>query len=59
MMGGFLDMGGYAAFVWPSFIVTGLVMVGLWLLSARAFHRTETELATLEEGLGKNNEKVD
>lgn len=58
MMNGFLNMGGYAAFVWPSFIVTGLVMVGLWLLSVRAFHRTETELAALEEGQDKNNERV-
>lgn len=44
----FLAMGGYAAFVWPSFGVTAVVLVGLWLQSARALKQAEAALAETE-----------
>ena len=47
-MGGFFHMGGYAAFVWPSFAVTSLVMVGLLAITIRAFRRAEADLTRLE-----------
>jgi heme exporter protein CcmD len=34
----FLDMGGYAAFVWPSYVVGLVVLIGN-LVAARASHR--------------------
>ena len=44
----FLDMGGYAAFVWPSFGVTALVLVGLLMISLRFLRVNEATLAGLQ-----------
>ena len=46
----FLNMGGYAAFVWPAFGITTLVMVVLLLLSRRSLAAREKALKALEEG---------
>ncbi|MDA0675812.1 MAG: heme exporter protein CcmD [Proteobacteria bacterium] len=43
-------MGGYAAYVWPSFAMSALVLGWLVLASQRAFRRAERALATLEQG---------
>ena len=44
----FLDMGGYAGFVWPSYgAVIGVLAVLLWL-SLRGLKAAERELAQLE-----------
>jgi len=42
----FFHMGGYAAFVWPSFGITALVMIGIAIDSWRSFVQ---ERATLEK----------
>jgi len=47
-MGGFFEMGGYAAFVWPSFAVTTVVMIAIWVISRRNLRRAEAELKALE-----------
>jgi heme exporter protein D len=44
----FLDMGGYAAFVWPSFGLTAVVLIGLLVLSLRALRAEEAELRALQ-----------
>lgn len=44
----FLDMGGYARFVWPSFGLTLVVLVGLLIVSWRALKGAEAELAALQ-----------
>lgn len=44
----FLAMGGYAAFVWPSFGAVAVVLVGLWLQSARALKQAEAALDETE-----------
>ncbi|MFK8053658.1 MAG: heme exporter protein CcmD [Woeseiaceae bacterium] len=36
----FLAMGGYAAFVWPSFALTAIVMIANWWLAVRAERTT-------------------
>ncbi len=41
-------MGGYAAFVWPSFGVTALVLVGLLMISLRFLRASEATLAGLQ-----------
>lgn len=55
-MAEFLAMGGYAAYVWPAFAFTFLVMAGLLAQSWRAARRGERELealrATLRPGRG-------
>lgn len=46
----YLAMGGYAAFVWPAYGFTALVMAGLALASRRALRQARVELAVLEAG---------
>jgi heme exporter protein D len=50
-MDGFLDMGGYGAFVWPSYVVTFVVMAALAVTSWRAMRRSEAELKALQDTL--------
>ncbi len=40
-------MGGYAAFVWPSYIVTAVVMAGLFIFSRRSLIANEAALEAL------------
>lgn len=44
----FLEMGGYARFVWPSFGLTFAVLAGLLIASLRTLRRAEAELAALQ-----------
>ena len=44
----FLDMGGYAAFVWPAYGLTAAVMVGFVITSLRRLRRRQRRLAEME-----------
>jgi len=44
----FLSMGGYAAFVWPAFLLTALVMTVLLVTTLRQLRRRQRELAEIE-----------
>ena len=44
----FLDMGGRAAFVWPAYGLTALVLIGLLVISVRALRARDRELERLE-----------
>ncbi len=44
----FLAMGGYAAFVWPCFGVTVLLLAGLFVTSKQRLARLEAEVASLQ-----------
>jgi heme exporter protein D len=44
----FLDMGGYAGFVWPSYVVVFAVLAVLLWLSLRGLRAAESELQRLE-----------
>ncbi len=48
----FLGMGGYAAFVWPSFAITAVVLVGMLVASLRWLRSTEAALAALQAERG-------
>ncbi len=48
----FLDMGGYAAFVWPSFAITAVVLVGMLVASLRWLRATEAALDALQAERG-------
>lgn len=52
----FLAMGGYAAYVWPAILVTGLVMAGLYLQSRHALGAREAELAALQRARAEAGE---
>jgi len=55
-IGKFLDMGGYAAYVWPALGLTVLVLVGLLIASVKSARRREAELAQLEAESGRGDE---
>ncbi len=44
----FLAMGGYAAYVWPAFAVTAIVIIGLLIVSARGLRADERTLEMLQ-----------
>jgi heme exporter protein D len=48
-IGEFLAMGGYAAYVWPAYLVAALVMAGQVVATLRALRRREAALAQLEK----------
>ena len=48
-MDAFLAMGGYAAYVWPAFGLTLLVLIGLLWQSLRMARQREAELSALRE----------
>jgi heme exporter protein CcmD len=47
VIGNWLAMGGYAAFVWPAYAVAGAVLGGLAWHSWRAHRQSEAALARL------------
>jgi heme exporter protein D len=51
-------MGGYAAYVWPAFAITAIVMIGLLIETLHTLQRRERELAELESARpGRNRER--
>jgi heme exporter protein D len=46
---GLLNMGGYAAFVWPAYGVSLLLLGAAALLTWRAYTRAQARLAALEK----------
>ncbi|MEQ8666907.1 MAG: heme exporter protein CcmD [Rhodospirillales bacterium] len=47
-MSAFLDMGGYAVFVWPSYGLSAVVLIGLLVASLRGRRRQLDAVARLE-----------
>jgi heme exporter protein D len=47
-IGHFLAMDGHAAYIWPAFLVTAAVMIGLLVASLRARARERAMLAALD-----------
>ncbi|HYG86315.1 MAG TPA: heme exporter protein CcmD [Azospirillum sp.] len=47
-MAEFFAMGGYAAYVWPAYAVTALVLVGLLVTTLRGLRSHEATLKALE-----------
>ncbi|HEC91170.1 MAG TPA: heme exporter protein CcmD [Alphaproteobacteria bacterium] len=54
-MNKFFDMGGYGAFVWPSYIITALVLAAVFVFSRRLLKSRERELADLQKNLGQKS----
>jgi heme exporter protein D len=44
-----LAMGGYAVYIWPSFLVAAVVMVGMVVFSLRSLKRAHRTLAHLQD----------
>jgi heme exporter protein D len=47
--GGFLEMGGKAAFVWPAYAVAALMLIGFAILSWRRLRAAERALQRIAE----------
>jgi heme exporter protein D len=47
-LGGFFDMGGYGAFVWPAYALAAALLVWLLIHRIGRLKRRESELARLE-----------
>ena len=45
----YLAMGGYGAYIWPSYGLAFVVMAGLALTSWRSLRRNEADLAALQQ----------
>lgn len=56
-MAAFLTMGGYALFVWPSYIVSIIVLVLLGVSAYRFLHAQEAALREMQESLSGKAEK--
>jgi heme exporter protein D len=56
-MANFFAMGGYAAFVWPAYAVSALVLGVAVVLTLRAHARARKLLRQLEEEVGETGEK--
>ena len=48
-MSAWLEMGGYAQFVWPAYIVSAVVLVGVLWASLRKLKTAEDALAEKDE----------
>ena len=46
-MSDFITMGGYAAFVWPAFALSALVLIALLVTSVKALRESERALDAL------------
>ena len=55
----FLSMGGYGAYVWPSYILSAVLMVGILVASVRSLKSTESTFERLkaETGTGEANKE--
>jgi len=45
----FLEMGGYAVYVWPSYLITAVVLIGALVSSIRFLKRNAETLKALQE----------
>ncbi|MBL6853298.1 MAG: heme exporter protein CcmD [Alphaproteobacteria bacterium] len=48
-MSDFLAMGGYAAYIWPAYGVSVLLLGGAVVLTVRAYRNARAQLAALEK----------
>lgn len=49
-------MGGYAPYVWPSFIIAALLMIGMVATSMRSLRKAQRTLLELQESATSGNE---
>jgi heme exporter protein D len=46
----YLAMGGYAAFVWPAYVLAAVILGGLFWQSQQGHRRRQRELERLRQG---------
>jgi len=55
----FLNMGGYAAFVWPSLGIATVVLAGMTISSMRRLRQSESALRAAEAGSPARRRRTD
>ncbi len=58
-MAEFLSMGGYAAYVWPSYGLTAVIMLVLLIASLRSLKTTEKTFQRLKAEVGPNGRNAE
>ncbi|MFN3075524.1 MAG: heme exporter protein CcmD [Alphaproteobacteria bacterium] len=48
----FLDMGGYGVYVWPAYVITFVVLIGVAVATVRSGRARAVELAALQMSFG-------
>ena len=51
----FFGMGGYAGYIWPSYVVTLVLMAGLLIISRHQLRRNERTYKMLDDARSKDN----
>lgn len=44
----YLRMGGYGWFVWPSYLIVGAALIGIWLQSEKSLKRRKEKISALK-----------
>jgi len=57
-MGEFLAMGGYAAYVWPSYGLTAVILAVLLMVSLRGLKTTEADFWRLKTQADASKNKI-
>ncbi|MBO6559349.1 MAG: heme exporter protein CcmD [Nisaea sp.] len=57
MLRDFLEMGGYATYVWSSYAVVLVVLAGMLIASLNALRARDSELKALEERVGGRRQR--
>lgn len=55
-MASFFAMGGYAAYVWPAYIISALVLTAVIAISLQGHARAKKSVRRLEEDSAENGE---
>ena len=50
----FLNMGGYGSYLWPSYGITAVVMLGVLIASLKSLKSTETTYKRLLDEMAEN-----
>jgi heme exporter protein D len=53
-----LSMTKHAAYVWPSYAIAAVLLVGLVLLSVRALRKTRAELQRIEAAMPRDSDET-
>ena len=56
-LGTFLQMGGYAFYIWTSYAVTAAILIGLLVATLRSVRANERMAATLEHDLPRRRRR--
>lgn len=58
-MSEFFAMGGYAGFIWSSYAIVAIVLIGLLIISLRELRTRRAEVETLEAASPRRRQQTD